>query len=251
VNVAAAVAVAGLLAAAAGRAGWFTVAGAATGGLVAGVAYAGAGWSGLALLALFVVSGSALPRVAGTAASADRGPRRAAQVLANGWTAALGAALVPAEPAVGWALLSGGLAAAQADTWATEIGSRGNHPAVLVTTGEPVPAGTSGGITARGTIAGVLGAAIMGGAAGTVMRDARTGLAVTVAGIAGMMVDSLLGGTVQLAYRCPTCRARVDGNRHCGIGTRRTGGCRWITNDVVNALATGVGGGLAVAATAW
>ena len=246
-----AVAVAAVLAAGAGVTGWFTGAGAAAGGLIAAVVLRGAGWSGLALLGLFVLSGSILTRVAGARSTGGAMPRRAAQVLANGWTAALGAALVPLTPSAGWAVLAGGLAAAQADTWATEIGIRTPRPPVLLTTGAPVPPGTSGGVTPAGTAAGLLGAAALGGAAGVVARDAGLALAVAAAGVVGMLVDSVLGATVQVAYRCTACDAAVEGARHCGVAARRLSGLPWITNDLVNTLATGVGGALAATLTAW
>jgi len=246
-----AVAVAAVLAAGARVSGWFTGAGAAAGGLIAAIVLHGAGWGGLALLGLFVISGSILTRAAGARSTAGATPRRAAQVLANGWTAALGAALVPLAPATGWAVLAGGLAAAQADTWATEIGIRAPRPPVLLTTGAPVPPGTSGGVTPTGTAAGLLGAAALGGAAGVVARDLGLALAATAAGVVGMLVDSVLGATVQAAYRCAVCDAAVEGARHCGVAARRLSGRPWITNDLVNALATGAGGALAAALSVW
>jgi uncharacterized protein (TIGR00297 family) len=269
VTAAIAAAVAGALAAGAWVTGWFSPAGAAAGGLIAAIVLGGAGWGGLLLLGLFVVSGSVLSRaITGNGKretgnenqAAGRFPfpvapfpphRRAAQVIAKGWTAAVGAALVPLAPDAGWAVLAGGLAAAQADTWATEVGMRARRPPVLLTTGAVVPPGTSGGVTPLGTAAGFLGAIALGGAAGVVTRDPGLALAATAAGAAGMLADSVLGATVQAAYRCAVCDAAVEGARHCGAAARRLGGRPWITNDVVNGLATGAGGALAAALTAW
>jgi uncharacterized protein (TIGR00297 family) len=171
-------------------------------------------------------------------------------VIANGWTAALGAALVPLSPETGWALLAGGLAAAQADTWATEVGMRSPRPPVLLTTGAPVPRGTSGGVTALGTTAGVLGAAALGGLAGVVTRDVRLGAVATVAGAAGMLADSWLGAAHQAAWRCAACGAPSERSRHCDVPARWVRGPRWLTNDSVNAAATGAGAAL-TAAVVW
>jgi uncharacterized membrane protein len=66
-----------------------------------------------------------------------------------------------------------------------------------------------------------------------------------------MLVDSILGATVQAAYRCAVCDAAVEGARHCGVAARRLSGRPWITNDLVNALATGAGGALAAALSVW
>jgi uncharacterized protein (TIGR00297 family) len=228
-----------LLAGGARAAGWFTGPGAVAGAAIAWIVLAGAGFRGLALLGVFVVTSSALSR------AVVHSPRGAAQVVANGWTAALGAALVPAAPEAGWAILAGGLAAAQADTWATEIGLRSERSPVSVINGAPVPPGASGGVTRTGTAAGLVGAAAVGAAARALGYDSPLALAVVAAGAAGMLVDSVLGATLQAIYQCAACDAPTDTPRHCGVAGRLVGGRRWITNDVVNAVATGVGGALA------
>jgi uncharacterized membrane protein len=240
---AAGAALAVLLAVAARAAGWFTGPAAALGGAIAWVVLAGAGPGGLLLLSIFVVSGALLAR----------GPSRrrgAVQVLANGWTAAVGAALVPAAPLAGWAVLAGGLAAAQADTWATEIGQRKGGVPVLLTTGMPVTPGASGGVTMVGTAAGMLGAALTGAAALAAGYEGRLALAVAASGAAGMVLDSLLGATVQATYRCAACRSSSDLPSHCGRPARLARGLPWMTNDLVNAAATGAGAGLAALAVA-
>ncbi|HET7040271.1 MAG TPA: DUF92 domain-containing protein [Gemmatimonadales bacterium] len=239
---AAAAAIAVLLALGARAAGWFTGPAAALGGALAGAVLLGTGLGGFLLFGLFVVSGALLSR---------RGPpRRAAQVLANGWTAAAGAALAARAPELGWAVLAGGLAAAQADTWATEIGQRRGGVPVLLTSGRPVAPGASGGVTRLGTGAGILGAALAGAVALAAGYDSRLAPAVAVAGTAGMLLDSLLGATVQATYSCTLCRAPSDAPRHCGTPARLVGGRPWITNDVVNAAATGCGATLAALAVA-
>src|SRR5207302_10227914 len=106
-------------------------------------------WS-LLLLAFFV-SSSALSRVgrrrqekAAAAAEFGKGDRRdLGQALANGGVAAACAALSLARPA--WPLaaaVAGALAEANADTWATELGTLSRSTPRLITTGRRVPAGT-------------------------------------------------------------------------------------------------------------
>ena len=112
----------------------------------------GLGWRGFVPLLAFFISGSLLTQLTG----GEGGRRTAAQVLANGGVAAI-AALLGA-----WTAALGSLAAATADTWATELGSFARRPPRLITTGQAVPAGTSGGITVLGTAGGVVGAAVMG-----------------------------------------------------------------------------------------
>lgn len=190
---------------------WLTADGAVAAVIVGALVFWGAGQGGFALLALFFVSGSLL-----TSLNQRRGAvRNARQVIANGGWATAGAVVVPWKPDLGWALLLGSLATAQADTWATEIGAHATRPPRLITTARPVPAGTSGGVTPLGTTAGVLGAMLLGGLGvllGVPLRIAAIG---TVVGVLGMMVDSVLGATLE-------SRA-------------------WLDNDGVNLAATSVG----------
>ena len=55
----------------------------------------------------------------------------------------------------------------------------------------------------------------------------------------GLLVDSLLGATVQARYRCPACGEEGEVEAcTCGEGRQLAGGWRWITNDAVNVLGT-------------
>jgi len=171
---------------------WLTAAGAAAALVVGGATIWGVGWRGLLLLLAFFVSGSLLTK--------GGGRRTARQVIANGGVAAAGAL------AGSWPLFAGALAAAAADTWATEIGGHSRTPPRLITSGAPVSAGTNGGVTLLGTAGGVLGAALIAGLTYALApRSTAPGLthpgglaaAVAVAGVLGMLFDSLLGATVQ------------------------------------------------------
>ena len=186
---------------------WLTRRGAAA-ALAVGLATTwGFGWRGLLLLLAFFVSSNLLSKAK---------TRNERQVLANGGVAALAAL------AGSWTAFAGALAAATADTWATEIGRYSRKPPRLITTGKPVPAGTDGGMTLVGTVGGIAGAAFM--AALAFLFEPRVAVAVVVAGILGMLLDSLRGAMVQ-------------------------GAVRWLDNDAVNLAATL--GGAVVAAGAW
>lgn len=243
-NLGAAAVLSAALAGAGRAAGWLTARAALVAAALGWGVLVGSGLTGFALVGVFFVTGSLLAARAG-----DPAGRRPVQVAANGWTAAAGAGLVPLAPDTGWALLAGGLAAAQADTWATEIGLRAGANPVLLTTGAGVPPGTSGGVTAAGTAGGVAGAAVLGAVAAGLGLPGKVVIAAVAAGILGMLADSLLGATVQVAYRCARCGGRTDHRIHCDAPTFRMSGWRWVTNDVVNAAATGLAGGFAVLLT--
>ena len=212
--------------------------------LAVGVAVTwGLGWPGLALLAAFFLSGSLLTRWA----SGTGGRRNARQVLANGGVAAAAAL------AGSWPAAAGAIATATADTWATEIGSFSPVAPRLVTTWERVTRGASGGITALGTAGGVAGAVAIAALAlvldpGRIPKDSLTAamVLVTLAGIAGMLADSLLGATLQGLYECPACGARSERrDTVCHAPVRLIRGRRWLDNDGVNLTATLVGAAVA------
>jgi uncharacterized protein (TIGR00297 family) len=185
---------------------WLTGRG-ATAALAVGLATIyGFGWRGMILLLAFFVSSSLL-------SAKGEGRRNERQVLANGGVAALAAL------AGSWPAFAGAIAAANADTWASEIGRRSPVPPRLITTGRPVPAGTDGGITLLGTAGGMVGAGFI--AALSLVADPWSVIAVAAGGVAGMLLDSVLGATVQGAYR-------------------------WLDNDAVNLAATLGGAGVAV-----
>ncbi len=229
-----------------GRAlGWLTASGALTAAVVGSAVLAGAGLTGAALLGVFFVSGSLLTRIGARLRSwpIDRqlGGRTARQVLANGGWAAVGAIVVSASD-IGWPILAGSIAAAQADTWATEIGAYSRRSPRLVTSWQTVAPGTSGGITGLGTLGGALGAVTAAAVAVLSGSTPRVAMATLLGGISGMMVDSVLGATVQVRYFCITCEETGEQRVHsCGRSGERLTGSVWIDNDMVNLLATGAG----------
>ncbi|TMJ08784.1 MAG: DUF92 domain-containing protein [Bacillati bacterium ANGP1] len=205
-----------------------TLDGAAAAVAVGTLVFGFGGWRHAGLLVLFFVTSSALTRW-----QAQRKPhpehtrgRSGGQVLANGAVAALLAVWAGVSP-TSWvhAAFAGAIAASTADTWATEIGLLSKAPPRLITarvlrTRAEVPPGTSGGVTWLGTIAACVGAAVIAGFSMAWLGTQPA--AIWLAGLMGMMVDSILGATVE-------------------------GRVRWIGNDTVNVLATGVGAALAAA----
>jgi len=228
--------------------------GAATAWLL-GTTSVAAGWHWAALLIAFFGSGTALSRVGGARKArrlapvvAKGGERDAVQVLANGGVfglAALAHLVLEATP-IPLAIGAGALAAAAADTFATEVGTLSTRPPRSILTGRPVPAGTSGGISLVGSLAMLAGAALLAALAALLAPTRGLFLAVLVGGVAGAVADSLLGATVQERRWCAACNAATERVRHhCGTMTRRVGGVAAVGNDAVNVACTAVGGLLA------
>lgn len=190
-------------------------------------------------------------RAARLAAVSEGGSRRdAGQVFANGgvaWLCLLGEAALPA-PGWSWAFL-GALAAATADTWATEVGTLVGGTPRLVTTLRPAPPGTSGAVSGAGLLAALAGGAAIWLLAvpgsGTV-ASAGAAAVLVGSGFGGALVDSLLGATVQARYRDGrtgrlTERATTDGQPNSLVR-----GWRFVRNDGVNLLCTATGALLAL-----
>jgi uncharacterized protein (TIGR00297 family) len=227
--------------------------GAAVATIVGAVAVA-AGWSWGALLILYFASSSVLSRIGRTRKEtltssilAKTGGRDAVQVLANGALFTGAAAVSLVRPDVRWiALGAGALAASAADTWATEIGT--------LATGEPrsiigwrrVPAGTSGAVSARGTAAMIAGAVFVGLLTWILGWTAQVAAFVSLGGVTGAVVDSVLGATIQGRRWCERCARETERLTHdCGTVTQPARGAQWMDNDIVNFLSNTVGGLLA------
>jgi uncharacterized protein (TIGR00297 family) len=120
-------------------------------------------------------------------------------------------------------LFLGSLSAAMTDTLSSELGVLFGPPR-LITTLERVETGTDGGVTLTGIAVGGLGGVVVAAIAAVAFQVSPAAAAVVVAaGVIGMLVDSILGATVE---------------------------GRWIGNQAVNFLATLSGGVIAAAGAA-
>jgi uncharacterized protein (TIGR00297 family) len=254
------------------------------------------GFGGIAaglLLMVFFVTSSALSHYKATRKQTvselfDKdGQRDLGQALANGGVAALcavwgGLALLGGNAAqtvtLCFAALVGALAAANADTWATELGVLSRTPPRLITRlSQVVAPGTSGGITRAGTLAAAAGAGLIG-LANLVLQQVSSVLFATghtswlflynarmpsfgqavlilvaalLGGLCGALIDSLLGATLQAMYysdqRAKSTEKKFERD---GAPNRRLRGWVWMNNDWVNCISTVCGAGISVAVTA-
>jgi len=178
-------------------------------GMIAGGAacfllFAGAGPSAFAVLAaLFLLTWIATRfgyRRKQELGVAERGDGRGAwQVLANLAVGSLCSVAFSVTGNRAWLFATvAALAEAATDTVASEVGQTRGQTAVLITTWKPVAAGTDGGITAAGTSAGLVAGVLIAlvAAEGGMIPHAHFWIP-AAAGFVGMLVDSVLGATLQ------------------------------------------------------
>jgi uncharacterized protein (TIGR00297 family) len=232
--------------------------GAVTGFLLGSLIYLGGGLAAWAVLAAFFVSSSLSSRIGkrrkrGLDSLHEKGSRRDGyQAFAN---AGVGALAMGAYAVVGWPwlihLFTGSMAVAAADTWSSELGVLSRRAPVSILTFRPVAPGMSGGVSFAGTLASLAGAALMfatslplylstgGGIGGSGGPGAigllQAGAAVIVGGIAGSLIDSVLGAGPQALYR------GADGGLTEKSGGAQVKGLAWMNNDAVNFISNAAG----------
>ncbi len=220
--------------------------------ILASIIFGFGGWSwAIPILAFFILS-SLLSKMGKSRKARydlifEKGSKRDyGQVFANGGIAVLlmVSSLFLNDPRI-YLLYLGALAAAMADTWSTEIGILFGKTPRHILKWTKVPAGSSGGVTFYGFLGGFLGAIILAFIGSIFFHDSLKEnsitfiFLITIAGFYSSIVDSLLGATVQVQYKCLNCNMITEKKFHCpnnqGITHR---GFEWISNDMVNFINT-------------
>lgn len=219
----------------------------------------GVGSSGLLLFMLFFGSSLVWSRLKD--ANRDKeiveksGARDASQVIANGGVAAFCSLFIfffPHYALIGLVGFVGSLTAATADTWSSELGKFSKDKPVHLFTLKKVDPGVSGAVSSLGTAAAIAGSFVVSVAAVFLWWN-LTGsshlwlLLFTLIGFIAHFVDSALGASIQVLYRCPSCGLITEKTHHC----RKTvpiKGVSFVTNDVVNLCCTGAGAALSIIA---
>lgn len=173
------------------------------------------------------------------------------QVFANSAVGAFMAVITLLFPNESWPWLAyaGALATVNADTWATELGVLSRKSPRLITNGKIVPTGTSGAITLTGTLATFIGGGFIALTGWVFASESRSWgflAAVSLAGLVGSLIDSLLGATIQAIYYDPERQKETERRILQPDGSPATPvrGQDWMNNDMVN-LISSVGGALA------
>jgi len=220
--------------------------------LLAAVIFGFGGWKWTLPILLFFILSSLLSKLGREEKVSydtmfEKGSKRDyAQVIANGGVAGiLVICYLFYQSSLIYIFYLAAVAAAMADTWATEIGTLSKQQPRLFSTFKKVAPGTSGGITFAGLVGATLGAFLIA-LCGWQFLDNFTSydipftlVGITLSGFFASLFDSLVGATVQAQYRCPTCHKMTEKRHHCdGIVTRLEKGFKWMNNDMVNLLNT-------------
>ncbi len=201
------------------------------------------GWFWLIAILMFFLSSSILTKMLASRSMVKSGEARdSRQVLANGGVpmlVAIANRFLPGFYGIDWLLAYiTALAVVNSDTWSTEIGTLNPSDPVNILNFKPMRKGSSGAISPVGTLGGLLGAAFIALLVLFKGYPLSTFTAVTLLGMLGNLIDSLLGATVEARYLCEVCGGIYDVDFHCGQPTKLIGGFPWFGNNMVNFVAS-------------
>ncbi|RMH66528.1 MAG: DUF92 domain-containing protein [Calditrichaeota bacterium] len=223
--------------------GWLTVEGGIATVFTGTLLYGLGGWEWTLPIVVFFITSSLLS-VAGRAYKqrfkeqfAKSSRRDAHQVFANGGMALIIMILYYYDPQpFYYFMFLASLAAANADTWATELGVFSPHEPRMITTLQSVEKGRSGAVSWTGLLAAMAGSALIALTGYLFLpMPAMIGYFILVAasGFLASLVDSLLGATLQAQFRTANGKwTEIPGKGHA-----LQQGVSFVTNDVVNFIA--------------
>lgn len=179
-----------------------TVAASLAGGLVGWCVYAGAGFTGLALLGAFFILGIAATahkrswKQELTISKKEKHARTAGQVFANGGLAGILGMLIlflPQHAITLQLMLAASLSSATADTVSSELGMVYGRRFYNIHTGQKEARGLDGVVSVEGLLLGMAGSILIAFVYCFGFGFGASFLWIVVAGTAGNLVDSYLG----------------------------------------------------------
>ena len=221
-----------------------TISGAITAFVIGSLIALGLGVKGLMIMGLFFCSSSLWSKMkSSNKRKAEellvKGSQRDwQQVMANGGLAAMASALYYFTGAPIWLLGTCiCIAAANSDTWASEVGSMSKGKPISIKTFRRVDRGTSGAVSILGTFAAIMGSLIIALASYLIFELRISELYfILLLGFMGNLIDTLLGAFLQVGYQCPNCGLKTEKTIHCEEHTYIITGYPLFNNDTVNFL---------------
>lgn len=204
----------------------------------------GFGYKGLIVLGAFFVSSSMLSKYKSkTKKTMEKKTQKGStrdwlQVMANGALAAIVGVIYYITKESMWitvfAIL---LAAANSDTWASEIGSLSKKRPLSIRNFKEAETGTSGAVSILGTVAGLAGSLLIALITTILFPIQLWGFfLIFLFGFLGNVLDTLLGAYIQVEYQCPVCGKIVETRMVCHKTVGRIKGYTFFNNDMVNVL---------------
>ncbi|ALS01629.1 hypothetical protein ATZ33_09680 [Enterococcus silesiacus] len=134
------------------------------------------------------------------------------------------------------------IAGATADTFGSEIGILSKKVPRSIVSFKPIEPGLSGGISILGSVASLLGSLLISLSFwlfyswyhASVLPISLIVIVPFICGIVTSLVDSLLGATLQVTYRCSICGKLTEQRYHHLQQTKQIHGISWLSNDWVN-----------------
>jgi uncharacterized protein (TIGR00297 family) len=162
------------------------------------------------------------------------------QVMANGGVALLAAILFAiSESGLFLGMFIASIAAANSDTWASELGVLSKSRPRIIWTWKKTDPGTSGAVSLLGLFAAFTGAGSIAVAATVLFSlDMIYAFLFTLIGFLGSLIDTVLGAKVQSNFKCKVCGLETEKKIHCENKTDMLKGFSWMSNDTVNFIAS-------------
>ena len=183
-----------------------TLAGSLTGSVVALAIFAGAGFTGISMLATFFIlsvlatSHKKAEKIKLTTDKHHPEKRNAGQVLANGGVAAILGLLayqIPSQTTFFTVLTAAALASATADTLSSELGTVYGRRFYNIINFKPDEQGRDGVISIEGTLIGIAGSTIIAMVYALGLGWSNACFYIIIAGTIGNITDSVLGATLE------------------------------------------------------
>lgn len=214
--------------------------------IVGSAIFIGFSWKGLLLLGCFFVTSSMWGKIKSKQKDSlhdmlkKQDQRDIIQVFANGGIPAFIAiiSLFDHSNLIEYTVLfSISLAAANSDTWASEIGTLSKSNPRMLLTLRRVERGTSGAVSMLGTFAALAGACLIAIVSVFLFDLSLMNLVViSIFGFLGNIFDTILGQTVQVKYKCCVCHKVTEKKIHCQLQGLKTNLISFLDNDAVNIL---------------